>query len=144
LTTFLIAFVIAGLNPFGGMFVAIPIGMFKLGWPAWMAVALAIPLAYVQVLGVDLMWNRLLAWPAWMRVVERRRSKKLDALLARQDAGLWLALLSPWLGPWLVMAVARFSGKTLRNVGLPLFFGLVYVAIAAGAVCVVAPDWLPK
>jgi len=144
LTTFLIAFVLAGLNPFGGMFVAIPIAMFKLGWPIWLSVALAIPLAYVQVLVVDLLWGRLLLYPAWMRLFERRRSAKLDALLSRGDAGLWLAIVSPWLGPWLVMAAARFAGKSLRHVGWPLLVGITYVAIAAGAVCALAPQWLPR
>ncbi len=142
--TFLIAFVIAGLNPFGGMFVAIPIGIFKLAWPAWLAVFCAVPLAYMQVVAVDLLWNRLAAWPAWMALIERRRSTRLDRLLARRDANVWLTVLSPWLGPWLVMAVARFSGKSHRQVALPLLLGLSYVGALAGAICALAPHLLSR
>ncbi len=140
----LIAFVIAGLNPFGGMFVAIPIGVFKLMWPAWVAVLIAIPLAYTQVIAVDLLWSRLAAWPAFMELITKRRSPRLDALLERRDANVWLTLLSPWLGPWFVMAVARFSGRSFRSVGVPLFLGLSYVAVMVGAMCVLAPHLLPK
>jgi hypothetical protein len=140
----LIAFVISGLNPFGGAFVAIPIAIFQLGWAPWLAVALTIPLVYAQVVAVDLLWDRLLAWPAWLRFVEKRRSARLERILARRDAGVWLALLGPWIGCWLVIAAARFGGHRQSKVALPLLIGITYLGALTAAICVFAPDLLPK
>ncbi|HEY6879362.1 MAG TPA: hypothetical protein VI299_15150 [Polyangiales bacterium] len=142
--SFVVLFVVACVNPFGGMFVAIPIAMFKLDWPAWFAVLLSIPLAYLQVAAVDVMWERLLAWPWWVGVIEKRRSPRLSALLAHDDARLWLALLGVWAGPWLVTAVARYSGHTVGRVALPLLFGITYVAVGTALACTYAPHLLPK
>lgn len=142
--TYLVLFVLAGLNPFGGMFVAMPIAIFKLGWPPWLGVLLAVPLGYVQVVVVDVLWERLLAWPWFMAVIEKRRSEKLTNLLARDDAKLWLALLGVWIGPWLVTAFARFSGHSVGRVALPLLFGLTYLAVATAVICKLAPELLPK
>ncbi|HRI51610.1 MAG TPA: hypothetical protein PLW65_15630, partial [Pseudomonadota bacterium] len=70
----ILAFVLTSVNPIGGLLVSLPLAIFKLHWPAWFAVALGVPLAYVQVLVVDLFWQRLLAWPFFTRQVEKRRS----------------------------------------------------------------------
>lgn len=124
------------------MFVAIPIALFKLEWPAWFAVLAGIPLAYVQVIVVDQLWERLMTWPRWVALLERRRSEKLTNLLARDDARLWLALLGVWFGPWLVAAFARFSGHPVRRVAGPLLFGITYVAIGTALICKLAPQFL--
>jgi hypothetical protein len=141
---FVAAFVLACLNPFGGMFVAIPLALFKLDWPAWLAIALSVPLVYVQVIVVDLLWERLLTWPWWLGVIEKRQSPKLSALLSRDDAALWLALLGVWAGPWLVTALARYSGHTVKRVALPLLFGITYVSVGTTLACMYAPSLLPK
>lgn len=142
--SFVVLFVLACVNPFGGMFVAIPLAMFKLDWPAWFAVLLSVPLAYAQVAVVDVLWERLLAWPWWVGLIEKRRSPRLSALLARDDARLWLALFGVWAGPWLVTAVARYSGHTVKRVALPLLFGITYVAVGTALACTYAPDLLAK
>ncbi|HEY6880443.1 MAG TPA: hypothetical protein VI299_20610 [Polyangiales bacterium] len=142
--SFVALFVLACVNPFGGMFVAIPIAIFKLDWPAWLAVLLSVPLAYMQVATVDLMWERLQAWPWWVGMIEKRQSPRLSALLARDDAKLWLALLGVWAGPWLVTAVARYSGHKVGRVALPLLFGITYVAVGTALACTYAPHLLPK
>ncbi|MDB4976919.1 MAG: hypothetical protein JWN48_5260 [Myxococcaceae bacterium] len=140
--TYIAIFVVACINPFGGMFVALPIAIFKLAWPPWFAVALSVPLAYVQVVVVDVLWERLAAWPWFRGVIEKRRSERLTNLLARDDAKLWLSIFGVWFGPWLVTAFARFSGHTVGRVALPLLFGLTYVAIGTAAVCKLAPELL--
>lgn len=144
MAAYVVAFVLSGLNPFGGAFVAIPIGIYKLGMAPWLAVALTIPLVYAQVIVVDLAWDRLLAWPAWLRFLEKRRSERLERILARRDAGLWLALLGPWIGCWLVTAAARFGGHRQSKVALPLLIGITYLGVITGAICTFAPEWLPK
>jgi hypothetical protein len=141
--TYVALFAIACVNPFGGLMVGIPIAVFKLDWPPWIAVALGVPLAYLQVVAVDLLWERLLAWPWWMRMIEKRRSQRLTDLLARDDAKIWLALFGVWAGPWLVTALARFSGHSVRRVALPLLFGLTYVGIGVAVACRLAPQLLP-
>ncbi|MET0284214.1 MAG: hypothetical protein ABW352_07080 [Polyangiales bacterium] len=141
---FVVLFVIACVNPFGGMFVAMPLALFKLEWPAWLACVLGIPLGFVQVIAVDLLWGRLQAWPWWVQLIEKRRSPKLTALLAREDATLWLAVFGVWAGPWLVTALTRYSGHPMKRVALPLLFGITYVAIGTALVCLYAPAMLPK
>jgi hypothetical protein len=141
---FVVLFVIACVNPFGGMFVAMPLALFKLEWPAWFACVLGIPLGYVQVIVVDLLWERLQAWPWWMQVIEKRRSPKLNELLAREDAKLWLAIFGVWAGPWLVAAITRYSGHAVKRVALPLLFGISYVTVGTALVCLYAPNLLPK
>jgi hypothetical protein len=142
MSSYVVLFVIACINPFGGMFVAMPIALFKLEWPPWFACLVGIPLGYVQVLVVDLLWERLMAWPWWVQLIEKRRSDKLTDLLARDNAKLWLAIFGVWAGPWLVMAVTRFSGHTRGRVALPLLFGITYVTIGVAAVCKLAPHLL--
>lgn len=144
MTALIIAFVLTSINPIGGLMVSLPLAIFKIGWPAWLAVVLGVPLAYVQVLVVDLFWERLLAWPFWTRFVERRRSTRLEKILAHRYAPWILAVASPWLGPWLVMAVARFAGRRQSQLAAPLLFGLTYVAIGIALICVYAPRWLSR
>jgi hypothetical protein len=143
-SSYAVLFVLACINPFGGMFVAMPLALYKLDWPAWFAVLVGVPLGYVQVIAVDLLWGRLLAWPWWMNMIEKRRSPRLTGLLARDDAKLWLAVFGVWAGPWLVTALARYSGHTVGRVALPLLFGITYVAIGTALVCSYAPDLLRK
>jgi hypothetical protein len=140
--SYVVLFVVACINPFGGMFVAMPIALYKLEWPPWIAVSACIPLAYVQVLAVDLLWERSLAWPWWVRAIEKRRSEKLTNLLARDDAKLWVAIFGVWAGPWLVMALTRFAGHTRGRVALPLLFGISYVSIGVAAAYKLAPQLL--
>ena len=103
---------------------------------------LSVPLAYAQVIVVDVLWERLIAWPWFREMIEKRRSEKLTNLLARDDAKVWLAIAGPWAGPWFVTAVARFAGHSVGRVALPLLFGLTYIAIGTAAVCKLAPELL--
>jgi len=139
---YLVGFVLTAINPWGGMFVAMPIALFKLDWPAWLAVIIGIPLGYVQVVVVDVLWERLMRWPWWVQMLEKRRSERLTNLLARDDAKLWLGVFGVWMGPWLVAAFARFSGHEVRRVALPLLFGISYVTIGVAVACKLAPDLL--
>lgn len=139
---YVVGFVLTAINPWGGVFVAMPIALFKLDWPAWFAVLVAIPLGYVQVVVVDVLWERLMRWPRWSEMLAKRRSERLTNLLARDDAKLWLAIFGVWFGPWLVAAFARFAGHAVRRVALPLLFGISYITVGTAIVCKLAPELL--
>jgi hypothetical protein len=143
-TALIIAFVLTSVNPIGGLMVSIPLAVFKIHWPGWLAVLLGVPLAYVQVMVVDFFWERLLAWPWWVRFIEKRRSPRLERFLAHRYSFLLLATAGPWMGPWLVMAVARFGGRHQSQIALPMLIGLTYIAIGIAAICVYAPKLLAR
>ena len=54
-----LAFILLSINPIGGTLASIPYGLFALKYPAWLTVVAGAPLAYVQVLVVDLLWSTL-------------------------------------------------------------------------------------
>jgi hypothetical protein len=134
------AFVTLAVNPVGGLLVAIPFAVFKLGYPVWLAVVAGIPLGYVQVLAVDLGWTWLARIPGWHRFLERRRSARVERLVAA-GGSFWITLvLAPMLGPWLVMAFMRYAQVPQRKVALPILLGLSWIATAIGLACAFAPS----
>ncbi len=144
MSSIVVLFVLAALNPFGGAFLAVPLAIFKLEWSPWFVGAVTIPLVYAQVAAVDLLWDKLLAWPRAHEFLEKRKSVKLERLLDRKDASLWLSIFGVWAGCWLVMAMARFGGHRQSKVALPLLFGITYMVVAVVLICLYAPDLLPK
>ena len=139
-----LAYVLVGLNPFGGLFLAIPLALFKLHYPTAVALFLSVALSFVQVLVVDFFWERLASWDAFVKFVDGKRSERLEGYLKSRWAGPWIALISPWVGPWLIMALARFAQMRLRQVGPALFAGLLYVGAITTGLCLFAPDYLPE
>ena len=132
-------FVTLAVNPLGGLLVAIPYAVLRLGYPAWLAVILGIPLAYVQVIAVDLGYSSLARIAAWHRFLERRRSPRVERLIAARG-GFWLTLLcTPLLGPWLVMAFMSYAQVPQRRVALPILLGLSVSATSVGLLCVFVP-----
>src|ERR1700691_4526013 len=104
-----LAFALLAANPFGGLLVAIPFAMLKLHYPAWVATAMGAPLAYLQVVVVDASWSWLARIPGWQRFLERRRSPRVARLVASRGA-FWITfVVTPLLGPWLVMAFMRYA-----------------------------------
>ena len=134
------AFITLSINPIGGLLVSIPFAVFQLGYPAWLAALAGTPLAYVQVLAVDLGWTFLARIPAWHRFLERRRSPRVERLLSARG-GFWLTFATaPLLGPWLVMAFMRYAQVPQRRVAAPILLGIG--CGAAGVACVCA--WAPR
>jgi hypothetical protein len=122
------AFVTLAINPLGGLLVAIPFAVFKLGWPAWLAVVAGTPLAYVQVLAVDLGWSQLTRIGGFYRFLDRRRSPRIERLTASRG-NFWLTLIcAPMIGPWLVMAFMRYAQVPQRRVALPILLGILVIA----------------
>jgi hypothetical protein len=135
-----LSFAVLAINPIGGLAIAIPFAVFGLHHPAWLAWVVGLPLAYVQVLAVDLLWTQLVKLRGLSGFLERRRSPKVERLVASRGS-FWLTmLLSPFIGPWLVMAFMRFAQVPHRKVALPLFLGLAWNSGAVAAACA----WLPQ
>jgi hypothetical protein len=134
-----LAFALLAANPVGGLLVAIPFGVLRLHYPAWLAIALGTPLAYVQVAVVDLGWSVLVRIPGWRRFLDRRRSVRVERLLASRG-GFWITFAAtPFLGPWLVMAFMRYAQVGQRRVALPILASLACTAVAVALVCTFAP-----
>jgi hypothetical protein len=129
-----LAFVTLAINPFGGLWFAIPFALYHLHYPVWYTLLLGVPLAYVQVAAVDLGWALLarLAW--WHRFLERRRSPRIERLTQRRGAFWLTVLMAPLVGPWLLMAFMRYAQVPQRRVALPILLGLSWngSAIALG------------
>jgi hypothetical protein len=135
-----LAFASLAINPVGGLLVAIPFAMFKLNYPAWLAVSVGAPLAYVQVLAVDLLWSSLDRTALWRRLLERRRSRRVEALLASRG-GFWVTFVaSPLLGPWVVMAFMRYARVPQRRVALPILLSLFFSSALLAAGCALVPE----
>ena len=133
------AFVTLAINPVGGLLVAIPFAMFELRYPAWLAVLAGTPLAYVQVLAVDLGWSQLVRLGAWNRLLARMRSPRVERLTASRG-NFWLTLLfTPMLGPWLVMAFMRYAQVPQRRVAIPMLLGILVASTGLALVCTFVP-----
>src|SRR5271154_3676444 len=92
------AFALLAANPFGGLVVAIPFAVLKLHYPAWLAIVEGTPLAYLQVLVIDGTWTLIAKAPALRRFLEKRRSKRVERLLASRG-GFWVTFFAtPFLG----------------------------------------------
>jgi hypothetical protein len=133
------AFATLAVNPVGGLMVAIPYAVLRLGYPAWVTVVAGVPLAYVQVVAVDLGWTWLDRIGAWNRFLERRRSPRVERLIAARG-GFWITLIcTPLLGPWLVMAFMRYAQVPQRRVALPILLGLCASASTLALLCAFVP-----
>src|SRR5580698_11332937 len=121
-------FVAMALNPIGGLALAIPFAVFELGYPPWVALLVGLPLAYVQVIVVDLSFDALQRWP-WLRGwMERRQTPRVRRMVDSRG-GFWVtAVFSPLVGAWLVMALMRYAGVPQRRVALPLMLGLAWTS----------------
>jgi hypothetical protein len=136
-----IAYAALAANPVGGLLVAIPFAILELHYPLWVTVVTGVPLAYLQVLVVDLGWNAFAQIPAWKRFLDRRRSTRVERLVDGGGA-FWITFVAtPFLGPWLVMAFLRYAQVRQSRVAFPILAALTATALVVGVICVVVPDF---
>jgi hypothetical protein len=134
-----LAFAALAANPVGGLTVAVPFAILRLHYPAWLAVATSFPLAYLQVPVVDAAWSLLVRLPVWRRFLARRRSARVERLVAARGA-FWVTFLAtPLLGPWLVMAFMRYAQVPQRRVAAPILCALAGTATVLAAACALIP-----
>ena len=130
----MIEFALLAANPFGGLLVAVPFALLRVGMPPWLAVIAGAPLAYLQVVVVDLGWSVFDRFPAWRRLLERRRSARVERLLSSRG-GFWITFVAaPLIGPWLVMAFMRYAQVPQRKVAAPILLSLMATAAVVAAV----------
>lgn len=136
-------FVALAVNPFGGLLVAIPYAKLVLHVSPWLAAAVGLPLAYVQVVFVDVLWKTLSRNGWWRRLIERRRTPRLQRMAASRYM-FWLVLaFASMLGPWLVMAVMRYANVPHRRIAVPMALSLAWNAAGIAFLSVYVPQWLP-
>jgi hypothetical protein len=134
-----VAFAALAANPFGGLLVAVPFGILKLHYRPWVAAGIGTPLAYLQVFVVDLGFGLLAKIPCWLPFLERRRSPRIQRLVASRGA-FWLTFVAtPFLGPWLVMAFMRYGNVPQRRVALPILLALAATATVVATLATFVP-----
>ena len=139
-----LGFVMLAVNPFGGLLFAIPYAAAVLHVSPWLAALLGWPLAYVQVVFVDAMWSTLSRWPWWARLIERKRTPRLERMAA-SDNMFWLVLIfGTILGPWLVMAVMRYAKVSQRRIVVPMALSIAWNAAAIACASVYAPQLIAR
>jgi hypothetical protein len=137
-------FVVLAINPFGGLLFAIPYAKAVLHMSPWWAALIGWPLAYVQVLFVDILWVSLSRIGWWQRLIVRRRTPRLERMISSKYM-FWLILFfAPFAGPWLVMAVMRYANVPHRRIALPMALSLGWNAMGIAFVAVYAPRLLPR
>jgi len=105
----------------------------------WLATAVGVPLAYLQVVVVDAGWSVLARIPGWQRFIERRRNPRIRRLVDSRGA-FWITFfVTPLVAPWLVMAFMRYAQVEQRRVALPILASLACTAAAIACACVLAP-----
>ncbi len=133
-----LSFIILSINPIGGALISIPLAIFELKYSPWLTWAAAFPLAYVQVPVVDLCWDTLCRWHFFRTQLEKKRSVLVEKLLSSEGAFWPTLLISPLIGPWLVMALMRYARVPQRKIALPIILGLAAWCAVLTAACVFA------
>ena len=139
-----LAFALLAANPIGGLLVAIPFAMLSLDFSPWLTVGTGVPLAYIQVVVIDLSWTRLerLGW--WRRILQKSRGKWADRLVQSRGA-FWITFIAtPIIGPWLVMALMRWIGVPQRQIALALVSSMVTLASVIAGLCAFVPAVFAK
>jgi hypothetical protein len=132
------------MNPIGGLMIFIPVAVFKLGFPIWLPALVGVPLTYVQVLVVDFGWDQFNRWSWWRRMLESKRSPRMEQLMNSGGAFWPTMVLAPLVGPWLVMAFMRYARVPQRRVALPIFLGMACMGTLITLVCHFAPEVLEQ
>ncbi len=124
--------------------VAIPYATLVLHISPWLAAIVGWPLAYLQVLFVDFLWDTLCRIPWWERFVQKRRTPRLERMTSSTYM-FWLVLaFGSFLGPWLVMAVMRYARVPQRRIAVPMALSIAWNAVGIALVSMYAPHLLAR
>jgi hypothetical protein len=134
-----LGFVALAVNPFGGLMLSIPYAKIVLHLSPWWAALIGWPLAYVQVLFVDLLWSTLSRIGWWQRLIVRRRTPRLERMASSRYMFWMILAFGCFAGPWLVMAVMRYAKVPHRRIVVPLALSLGWNAAVIAFLSVYAP-----
>jgi len=138
-----VGFVVLAINPFGGLIFAIPYANAVMDLSPWFAAVIGWPLAYTQVVVVDVFWVGLDRWEWFHGLVERKRTPRLERMASSRYMFWLIAAFGGIIGPWLVMAVMRWARVPHRRIAVPLSISLGWNAALIAFVTVCAPRLLP-
>ena len=122
---------------------AIPYAKAVMDLSPWLAALIGWPLAYTQVLVVDIFWVGLNKWGWFHRLVERKRTPRLERMASSKYMFWIIAAFGCFIGPWLVMAVMRWARVPHRRIAIPLLISLAWNAAGIAFLTVHAPRLLP-
>jgi hypothetical protein len=135
----LLTFALLTVSPLGGMVAAIPLGLLAFGLPVWLVALLGVALTYLQVVAVDVAWSALCRRAWWRGMLARRRAAWLERLLGSPGAFWPTVALTPLVGCWVVMGLARYAGVPQRQVAAPILLGLCLLAAVMCSACLLLP-----
>jgi hypothetical protein len=139
-----VSFVVLSIAPIPGIIASIPLAVLKLAYPPWIVPLIAMPLSFVQVLVVNYLWDQLQTLTAVKNVIEKKRSARVDALIASGGSFWPVYIATPLLGPSLIMMFMRYARISLRHVWLPMALSLMTLAVVVTALCVYVPAWFSE
>ncbi|HEY1955625.1 MAG TPA: hypothetical protein VGH28_08430 [Polyangiaceae bacterium] len=137
-------FLVLAINPFGGLVFAIPYAKAVLGVSPWIGALVGWPLAYVQVIAVDALFETLKRIPWWQRLIERKRTPRLERMTSSPYMFWLIVLFGSFVGPWLVMAVMRYANVPHKRIAVPMALSLGWNAAGIALLSVYAPRLLPR
>ena len=127
------------INPIAGLLVSIPWAILKLDYPLWLIILTGPLLAYVQVIAADVLWNQLKRLDYVQKLLEKKRSPRVEKLLQSKDAFLPVMLATPLVGGWVVMLVMRYAKVPQWRVATPILLALLILSIVLGVLCKTVP-----
>lgn len=128
------------INPIAGLLVSVPWAILKMHYPLWLVVVSGPPLAYLQVIAADLSWTYLRRVTYVRNLLEKKRSPRVEKLLASRGHFIPVMIATPLIGPWLVMLVMRYANVSQREVVAPIMLALILVSVVLGALCLIVPS----
>jgi hypothetical protein len=132
-------FALQSINPVAGILASIPVAILSFKWHPLVVAGFAVPLCYAQVIAVDCFWNRLVSWKRFADFLEKKRSPQIEKLVASKGAFLSTAIISPLIGPWVVMGFMKYAGVPQRKVGLPIAIGIAWMTTLLATLSALAP-----
>lgn len=133
-------YVAQSINPVGGLLASVPWAILKLHYPLWVVLLSGPPLAYIQVIVVDLSWSYLRRISYINNLLEKKHSPRVERLFASGGAFLPVLIATPLVGPWVVMLVMRYAKVSQRQVFAPIALALTLVTGVLSILCLSLPD----
>jgi uncharacterized membrane protein len=129
-----------GFFPLAEIYVAVPGGI-AMGLSAISAVVWSVIGNYLPVPIIHVFYDKLIRIPKLGPWLLRRATPQVKATLDRH--GSWFVfVVTPWIGVWIVAAVAKVFGMDKQRIFLVTFLSISAYAVACAALVVAGVDLL--